>query len=158
MANPRIVKLPLKKKHDPEGMCFSRKNGYILIACKGDLAPKRSKRKVFAFDLQKEKLLKKPFFTIDSRKLNAHQSGKTFNPSGIAIHPKTNEIYLIGSKSLKLIIRLDSKGKNILGEKKLKGRIFNQPEGITFLENGDLVIASEAGKKSKAKIFKLTES
>ena len=153
MANPRTVKLQLKKKHDPEGMCFSKENGTLLIACKGDPEPKSSKRKVFAFDLQKEKLIKKPFFTINSRKLNAYQSGKTFNPSGIAIHPKTNDIYLISSKSLKLIIRLDTRGRKILGEKKLKGKLFNQPEGISFLKNGDLVIASEAGKKSKAKIF-----
>ena len=157
MANPRIVKLQLKKRHDPEGMCFSKENGTLLIACKGDIEPKSSIRKVFAFDLQKNKLLKKPFFTIDARELKAYQPGKTFNPSGIAIHPKTNDIYMIGSKSLKLIIRLDAKGRKLLGEKELKDKLFNQPEGISFLENGDLVLASEAGKKSKAKIFRLTE-
>lgn len=157
MAKPRIVKLQLKKRHDPEGMCFSKENGTLLIACKGDPEPKSSIRKVFIFDLQKNKLLKKPFFTIDSKELKAYQPSKTFNPSGIAIHPKTNDIYLIGSKSLKLIIRLDAKGRKILGEKDLKGELFNQPEGISFLENGDLILASEAGKKSKAKIFRLTE-
>lgn len=157
MANPRIVKLQLKNKHDPEGMCFSKEIGILLIACKGDPKPKSSKRKVYAFDLKKEKLLKKAFFTIDSRDLKSYQPGKTFNPSGIAIHPKTDDIYLIGSKSLKLIVRLDAKGREILGETVLEGGLFSQPEGITFLENGDLVLASEAGKQSKAKIFKLNE-
>ena len=63
---------------------------------------------------------------------------------------------MLGSKSLKLIIRLDAKGKKILGEKKLPGSVFKQPEGIAFTKNGDLILASEAKNKSKAKIFKLT--
>ena len=156
MVNPHKAKLKLDKKYDPEGMCFSKVNGCILVACKGDPEPKSSKRKVFAFDLQKKKLLKEPFFSINSKNLNAYQPGKTFNPSGIAIHPKTNDIYMIGSKSLKLIIRLDAKGRKILGEKKLQGKVFKQPEGITFIKNGDLVLACEAKDNSKAKIFKLT--
>jgi hypothetical protein len=156
LDRPQKIKLKLKKKYDPEGMCYSKEKGYLLVSCKGDPEPESVKRNVFAFDLQKKKLLKKPFFTIDARKLNVYDPGKSFNPSGIAIHPKSHDIYMIGTRSLKLIIRLDSKGRKILGEKKLKGRVFKQPEGISFLKNGDLVLASEAQDNSQAKIFLMT--
>lgn len=163
MAKPHKAKLKLNKTYDPEGMCFSEKDGCILVACKGDPDPKSLKRKVFAFDLQKKQLEKEPFFSINARKLKAFRAGKTFNPSGIAVHPKTHDIYLIGSKSLKLIIRMDAKGKKILGEQKLPGSVFKQPEGIAFTKNGDLFLASEAKNRknkknrTKAKIFKLSE-
>jgi uncharacterized protein YjiK len=156
MSNPSRVKLKLDKKYDPEGMCYSKNNGYLLIACKSYPEVKSKKRKVFAFDLKKKKLLKKPFFTINARKLKAYKPGKTFNPSGISIHPETNDIYLLGSKSLKMIIRLDENGSKILGEHKLKESFFSQPEGICFLKNGDLLIASEKNNHCRAKLFKLT--
>ena len=84
-------------------------------------------------------------------------SKKTFNPSGIAIHPKTREIYLIGTSSLKMVIRLNKKGDKILNKKNINN-IYGQPEGITFSDQGDLFISSEAKGGKKGKIFKYKEA
>ena len=149
------VKLNLDKKYDPVGMCYHRDSGCLIIACKGDPVSGSTKRKVFAFDIQKKKRLKKPFLTIDAKKFKAYKPGKTFNPSGIAIHPKTDEIYLLGSKSLKMIIRLDKNGGKVLEEYKLKDKIYSQPEGISFLSNGDLLLTTEKNKTNQARLFKI---
>lgn len=67
---------------------------------------------------------------------------KTFNPSEIAVHPKTNDIYVLEGKNPKLLI-LDKNGglKNVY---KLDEINFPQPEGMTFSADGDLYISNEA--------------
>ncbi len=47
---------------------------------------------VIEFDLKKEEC-KKVCFSIDSNDLKSCRPGKQFNPSGIAVHPFTREIY-----------------------------------------------------------------
>jgi uncharacterized protein YjiK len=71
--------------------------------------------------------------------------------SGIAIHPKTNDIYVLAASTNSLLI-LNQSGR-IIGLHKLSNKIFEQPEGITFDDECNLFIASE-GIKKKAKIFK----
>jgi len=78
---------------------------------------------------------------------------KTFNPSDIAIHPKTQDIYVIEGKKPKLLI-LNSKGK-LLKILELDKRKFAQPEGITFSDDGRLFISNEADSES-ANILELT--
>jgi uncharacterized protein YjiK len=67
---------------------------------------------------------------------------KTFNPSEIAVHPKTNDIYVLEGKNPKLLI-LDANG-TLKSVYKLDEINFPQPEGMTFSEEGDLYISNEA--------------
>ncbi|MBO3098146.1 SdiA-regulated domain-containing protein [Gelidibacter pelagius] len=67
---------------------------------------------------------------------------KTFNPSEIAVHPKTNDIYVLEGKNPKLLI-LDEHG-NLKNVYKLDEINFPQPEGMTFSADGDLYISNEA--------------
>lgn len=71
---------------------------------------------------------------------------KTFSPSEIAVHPLTNEIYVLEGKVPKLLI-LDEKGilKRVY---KLDEIHFPQPEGMTFSAQGDLHISNEAVNNS----------
>ncbi|MBJ7882843.1 SdiA-regulated domain-containing protein [Gelidibacter salicanalis] len=67
---------------------------------------------------------------------------KTFNPSEIAVHPTTHDIYVLEGKNPKLLI-MDSNGvlKTVFKLDKIN---FPQPEGMTFSDQGDLYISNES--------------
>ncbi|WP_179022191.1 SdiA-regulated domain-containing protein [Winogradskyella forsetii] len=69
---------------------------------------------------------------------------RTFNPSDVAIHPKTGQYYVLEGRNPKLVI-LDSDG-TIEKVIELDTNDFAQPEGITFNPDGRLFISNEAGK------------
>jgi len=139
--------LNLNKDYDPEGLCHDTKENRLLIACKGSPIKGDKLRKIFSFDIQSMTRANSPVFTIDSREFLG-RTGDTFNPSGIAIHPKSNDFYLVGTKEVKMILCYGLNGV-FKGAWKLDKDKFNQPEGIAFMESGELIIASE-GEKSKA--------
>ncbi|QNI90136.1 hypothetical protein SynROS8604_03536 [Synechococcus sp. ROS8604] len=103
-------------------------------------------RGIYAFNLQSMQMDSSPLFAIDSRDF-LDSAEDTFNPSGLAIHPQSGLLYIIGSKGEKMIVcyGLDGNFKEAL---KLDKNQFIQPEGITFMPSGELVISSE-GKKGK---------
>lgn len=161
----------LKAINDAEGLGYDSKSNLLLIACKGSAGKGlKNKKAIYAFDLKKEKLQKKPKYTIDIDLIKSRLKQKglvstyekivdyfspgkgslTFAPSGIAVHPFTNEAFIISAVGkLLIVLRENGEIKNII---KLDSNMFKQPEGITFLENGDLLIANE-GRGGKANIL-----
>jgi hypothetical protein len=84
------------------------------------------------------------------------ESETSFQPSGIAIHPRSEEIYIISSVG-KLLIILNREGK-VLDVKEFDPAIFRQPEGICFSPEGDMYISNEGqGGKGYVLKFKLHE-
>lgn len=166
----------LSPRNDAEGLTYDRQTNELLIACKGD--PNLEQRKeatgmkaVYGFSLQEKKLNTHPRFLIDVKRLSeaeeknwvrkqSIQLGKAlklfgddldFQPSGIAIHPITDEIYILSHVGKRLVV-LDRSGRVVAVE--LLGRdLFRQPEGICFSPEGDLFISNE-GDGSKANILK----
>lgn len=75
-----------------------------------------------------------------------------FSPSSIAIHPVTEDWYLLDAKnSLLLITNNTLKPKRIL---ELDEGLFPQPEGLAFAENDELYVSTE-GDGKPGKIVKL---
>lgn len=145
--------LELSVDYEPEGLCHDANGGRLLIACKGSPKPGDRKRQVFSFDLRTQTPnTDSPVFTIDTDALGI--GSDTFNPSGIAIHPGTNDIYLIGTKEAKMLVCCGWDGTVKSGTKLDKNR-YEQPEGVAFSESGELFICSE-GKKKKARIFRFS--
>lgn len=135
--------------YDPEGLCHDAKGNRLLIACKGSPIKGERCRKIFSFDLQSETKANAPVLIIDSRDFS-DKTKDTFNPSGIAIHPNGNDIYIVGTKGVKMIVCYGSNGE-FKGAWKLDKKQFIQPEGIAFSESGDLIICSEGAEKQKGK-------
>jgi len=169
-------KTPLSSKNDVEGMVYDSSENQLLIACKGSPSiekgnPHKGYRAVYSFDLEKKQLLEKPVYLIDLRKIEGYKdqgnftqaSSKlvqilgitdpygNFRPSGLAIHPLTDEIYMISSVG-KLLVVLDRNGY-ILGVHALDPNLFRQPEGICFSPEGDLYISNE-GRGGKGYVLK----
>ncbi|MFA6254602.1 MAG: hypothetical protein WC675_01040 [Patescibacteria group bacterium] len=152
-----------------EGLCYDPQNNRLLIATKSkaeDGKEYKDKRYIYAFDLENKKLSAEPIFIIDiteienfANSINAEleaKSGKKiikFRPSGIAIHHQNNNIYIVSAVD-NIIVVLNQMGK-IIDVKQLDVSIFNQPEGITFLESGEALIANE-GEQGIPTLIKLS--
>lgn len=148
-----------------EGLCYDKSNHSLWIASKvkaGEGAESRNRRNVYMFDLRTKKqgiLLfsfyipgMKEFakqnhilFATKTKKSGVTQEVFKFAPSAIAIHPLTKQLYLISSTDHLLFV-FDAKGKP-QQVTKLDLIVFNKPEGIIFLENGDLLITNEGQQK-----------
>ena len=161
------ISTKLTKKNDSEGLGYDPFTGSLLIACKGDPSYNnnnyRASRAIYTFDLKKMKLSKWPEYFIDLDEvkdiikynkvsrfsiniltfINPSKGDVSFQPSGIAVHPLSGNIYILGSVG-KLLLVVDPKGA-LLAINKLDPKIFLQPEGICFSQEGTMYISSEGG-------------
>ena len=142
--------IPVKNS---EGLGYDVKRNRILIAGKsrpnGDEYSR--KKAVFAFDLKKMSLDRQPVYTFKiediERFIEVHRSNLeivqnlNINPSAIAVHPITDRLFVLSSKD-QLVYIFDQKSK-LESVYQLDRKIHSQPEGITFLDNGEMFISNE---------------
>jgi hypothetical protein len=153
---------------DNEGLCYDSTYNRLLIACKSNIgkgSENKDKRAIYGFDLATKTLTPEPVFDISLNDIKEFAANYTFNPnakskkkgkakqpdikfrtSGICIHPLTKKLYLLSASDYMLFI-FNMNG-NIEQIEQLDGKLFNQAEGISFLENGDMLIANEGKKRS----------
>lgn len=148
---------------DNEGLCYDQLNNRLLIACKSKIgkgSEYKDKRAIYSFDLKTKKLSKSPVFNFDlniiyrfmeenaitvptksKKKSGKIESSLKFRTSAIAIHPISKKLYLLSAADyLLFIFNMDGSVEQI---EKLNPVRFNKAEGITFLENGDMLISNE---------------
>lgn len=147
-----------------EGLCFDRAYNRLLIAAKSkpmnhDL---KSDRYIYEFNLSTMQLNPSPLYNMNTVELDAvarefdivqnevTEKGKikpfNFRPSSLAVHPITSDIYII-SASDKLLVVMNRNGEFTYIEQ-LDPSIFAKAEGITFLNDGTMIITNEAADKS----------
>jgi len=151
---PEIGGLKVKKHRlkldasENEGLCYDDQNNRLLIISREQSPHSHAnERQVYAFDLVKNRVSKKPVFSLNPFTGKwKKQSDLLFRPSELAIHPVTGEFFVISSKDHALFV-FSPKGK-IKKIYLLNPLIFNKPEGLAFLANGDLYISNE-GKHEK---------
>lgn len=162
----------LNAGNNTEGLGYDSKSNSLLIACKGNPGIDEKfegKRAIYKYSLDSNKLSDFPAFLVDQERIreildfngytnfaitllesiNPSEGDVTFQPSAVAMHPITNNLYVIGSVG-KLLIVLSPEGK-ILAVVKLRRSMFIQPEGICFTPDGTMFISNE-GKGSAATI------
>lgn len=164
----------LKKENDVEGLGYDAKNNRLLLACKAKAGQGESfhrKRAVYAFDLALKELEQEPAYLISldeiekwaakdesnlTEKLaaifNPSLADDAFAPSAIAIHPLTEEVYLLSSVG-KILVVLETSGA-IRHIEPLDPHLHSQPEGICFDSDGTLFISNE-GKGGSGKLMRL---
>jgi len=146
------IETAFTSSNNVEGLCPGHKKKEIYLACKENAEVDNNSikgRAVYAFDLKKGKLIDPPYIHLTSEVFNEALKQKglkpsqymPFKPSGIALHPITGDVFIIGSVG-KLLIVLDQSGK-IKSVAPLSRKLFVQPEGICFDEQGVLFISSE---------------
>ncbi|HEV7782180.1 MAG TPA: SdiA-regulated domain-containing protein [Chitinophagaceae bacterium] len=135
---------------DFESMYTDTARNALVVICKNCKIDDENSVSAFAFYPDSIGYDDKALYTIDAKKireLSPKSSGK-FQPSAAAIHPKTNDLYIVSSASNQLAVTdLDGKVKSVY---RLSPKLFPQPEGITFRSDGDMYISNE-GLKGKRK-------
>lgn len=136
-----------KADNNMESLTYSNKDGSLLTAPKDKDVHDEFKGIYKISTSSKSANVDLPTYKIKMnaealKPYNSKKLHKTFNPSEIAVHPKTNDIYILEGKNPKLLI-MDENG-TIKTVYKLDEINFPQPEGMTFSADGDLYIANEA--------------
>lgn len=154
----------LKGDNDIEGLGYLPEENLLLLACKEPFLEKgqtnKDIRSIYAFDVktntlresawlylnvyQLEKEMAKLPQTEDIKKVRNlfhPEKRKSLAPSGIAVHPLTGHIYILAHRS-QLLMVLSKTGK-MLTVYHLDRKLFSQPEGICFKEDGELYISNE---------------
>lgn len=146
---------------DTESICYDRTGKRLLLVPK-ELPDKNSEeenRYIYAFDLNKKEISAKPAMIVDLEIIKKFavdnslevpmkkKKGEKEKPdiklqiSAMGIHPFTNRLFAI-SGSERLLFVFDIRG-NIEYIERLDKDLFPQPEGLTFMQNGDLFISNE---------------
>ena len=143
--------------NDIEGM--TALGAKLLISCKGqgELDDNDVEGKAVYIYNPETKSLEDHAFNYKEKDLEDLIAGRKFfnkihhfDPSAIAIHPITSDVYWLSADKILVVLTDDYKLKEII---KLDGRKFRQPEGICFSKDGTLYISSE-GNGGDGKIFK----
>lgn len=152
---------------DNEGLCYDQENNRLLVAPKGKIGERpeyKDKRAIYGFNLKTKLLDSSPVFDLDlndirqfalSKKIflpsKTNKKGEyigskiSFKASAIGIHPLTKRLYLISDADhVMFIFNMNGNIEHIV---QLDPVMFNQAEGITFLDNGDMLITNEGQDK-----------
>jgi uncharacterized protein YjiK len=169
--DPRVSKhdTPLSSRFDTEGLAYDEAHNQLLIACKEypgqGLAGKRA---VYAFSLETMQLQPVPVYTVDagalSRSVQASEKGGLLSrflrtrvdiagikPASIAFHPQSGELYVVSSVAKMLFaLRPD---RSLGAASRIPEGVLKQPEGMAFLPDGTLFIATEGSDKGRLARF-----
>jgi uncharacterized protein YjiK len=158
------VKTSLDPKNEMEGLGYYKDGNRLLIASKesGIISGKKSKGKsVFVYNLSSGELMENPVCSITKKSIKNYLSDTgitlpskvNFKPSAIAVHPITNDLYILTSVGKALLI-MDME-ENILNFTQLNPYLFRQPEGLSFTSDGTMYISNE-GSGMNARILKFS--
>lgn len=169
-SEPVTFDLDIPRRCDAEGLRYDAPRQRLLVSCKDEPGPGLEvERAVYGFDQDGRKLQDEPVYIVDSRLVTANLpdhpvnravrsvlSDKVdlsgFRPSELAIHPITGELFILSSVRETLLSL--GPGGEVSALWVLPSTELNQPEGMVFLPNGDLFIASEAGDQDRAVLFR----
>jgi uncharacterized protein YjiK len=147
------IRTGLSNSFEIEGMCYDPKTHSLLLASKGFAGRGiKNARAVYSFDLKNNKLSDQPRFLISLSELKKKYKIKDFSPSGMERDDKSGNFLILSSKE-KGVLEIDEKG-NLVAFKELDKDAHPQPEGITILRDGTLLISDEGTNKGKLTGYK----
>ncbi len=137
-------------KPDIEGLGYDPKLNALLLATK-DAANGSTDKIIYFYDLKNEVLWRGPVLSQALLRMFTGRDGDDgeadeLKPSGIAVHPKTGEYYVLASAGHSLIVT--NRNGKMLSVVALDKTVFRQPEGICFAPDGTLFITSEGRDSS----------
>jgi len=146
-ADFNMFKTSLKIENDVEGLCYDKTTNSLLLACKNEPGMgNANSRTIYSFNLKKMSLERSPRFVISLKELMQKFGFKNFAPSGIEKNPLNGNFFVLSSNPPS-VIELNPQGK-ILAATRLNPKVNPQPEGITFLKDGTMLISDEGQKHS----------
>ncbi len=153
-GSPSITefKFPFGKGNEFEILYYDRQSAHLIMICKECKGDGIDQLSAYTVNPATGNYKQAPFkISADAVYQKSTKSRERLKPSAAAIHPVTGEVYMISSIN-KLLIRMNLNGK-VIAVHPLKRSVFEQPEGITFTANGDMLISNEAGQKDHATLL-----
>jgi uncharacterized protein YjiK len=144
------LELPLKGKNEFEILYYDNTNKQMVLVCKECEQDQKNKVSAIAFDPVTNKTSTAYVLQEATIEEKLGEKGR-FKPSAAAIHPLTNQLYIISSVNKALVIS-DLQG-NVQSVYRIDPKKFKQPEGMTFTPTGDLIISNESADKGAANIL-----
>ncbi len=164
-------KFKLSKSSDVEGLGYDPVTNSLLLSCKGKAMRGEKavfKKGVYEVHLDSMTMDSIPKYTVNLEDVKAFlktnrameyfdklvkvfspEEEFIFGPSGLAIHPITQEIYIISAVGNVMVVL--NRSNEIVHIQKLRKKVHAQPEGIVFDKDGTLYISNE-GKNGKGTI------
>lgn len=145
------IPFPYPGKMEFETLLYNPSTNMLELLCKNCDEDKKSKVSSFTFDPLTNQFVDSAKL-IDVGAVFDKMEDKKFHlrASAAAIHPFTGDMYVISAIN-KLLLVFD-KQMNIISFHKLPA-IFKQPEGMTFSDNGALIISNEAADAGAANLL-----
>lgn len=142
--------------NDFETMYADTARRALVIVCKNCASDDKGQVSAYAFYPDSIGFVNEPIYRMDAAKIKematkqGHHKTSKFQPSAASIHPILKKLFIISSASSQLVIAdLNGNPEQVyeFGEK-----LFPQPEGLTFKNDGTMYISNE-GVTSKATIL-----
>lgn len=144
-------KLEISGTNDFETMYADTSRKALIIVCKNCEMDSRKEVSAFAFYPDSIGFDVNPVYRIKADSIKAMSLRKTskFQPSAARIHPKLNKLFIISSAASQLVVAdLNGNPETVF---ELGPKLFPQPEGLTFKNDGSMYISNE-GLTSRATI------
>jgi hypothetical protein len=141
------------KSLNNEGIVYDKANNALLIASKAkSVGFPENHRKVWTYTLSNIPQLSE-YLTINTTDIQTFVREKyplinetiECNPSEIALHPLTGQLYVLSAQD-RLIAVYDKQA--LVAVYPLPAELYYKPEGITFMPDGTMILSSE-GTKNK---------
>ena len=148
------IKTGLSKDNNTEGLCFDPVTKLLLIALKDNPGTgDDSEKAVYSFNVEKSQLSEKPFMVIHPKDFKPITGNDlSFNPSAIAVHPITHDIYMLTTRDNKGMAVFTHDGV-LKSYQSIDKELMEQPEGMCFNPQGKLIISSQGKKGDPGNVF-----
>lgn len=141
------------------GMCLHEQTKRLFFVAESDIENDVQNHLIYTFNLNQRKMSERPLFEIKPEEIELFAISNnialptnrmseqadtiqyfTFNPDVIAVHPKTNEIYILSSENRSLVVY--NQFGQVVNFTTLSEELFSQPKAMTFFPNGDLLLTN----------------
>ncbi len=141
------------------GMCLHEQTKRLFFVAESDIENEVQNHLIYTFNLNQRKLSERPLFEIKPEDIELFaisnnitlpvnrldENGDTvdvfsFKPDVIAVHPKTNEIYVLSTIDRSLAVY--NQFGQVVNFTTLNEELFSQPKAMTFFPNGDLLLTN----------------
>ncbi len=148
----REVVFPFGTENEFESMYYNDSTNKLVMICKDCDEDKKKSLTTFTFDPATLNFSDSSY-SINVKELAEKMKVKTFRfkPSAAAVNPITKDLFIISSIN-KLLLVVDLQHQ-IKGAYKLHPGLFKQPEGITFSDDGKLIISNESADVGTANLL-----
>jgi len=148
----QVVSFPFGEKNEFEAMYYDSARKKMIMVCKDCEDEKKKALATFAFDVQTLSFSESPL-TIPTKILAEKLGVKKFKfkAAAAAVHPIDGQLYILSS-IYKLLIVVGDDG-NIKQFYQLSPALFKQAEGLTFSNDGTMIISNEAADVGTANLL-----